>query len=71
MPIDMKGYKVVHGNHAYKCLTAEPIWGDRYIDPGEIYRPEILRVCIIDHDGYFAIIEDHANQFAFLRDGEK
>lgn len=71
MPVDMKGYKVAHGNCVYKCLQVEPLWGGDYVAPGEVSRPESLRVSIIDHDGYFSIIEDQANQFVFLRDREK
>jgi hypothetical protein len=68
MPVNMIGYKVVYGSNAYKCLQVEPLWGPNEIKPGELDKPDLLRVAIIDHDGYFAVIEDHANQFAFLKD---
>lgn len=70
MPVNMSGYKVVHGNHAYKCLQVEPLWGPDGVKQGQLDKPEYLRVAIIDHDGYFAVIEDYANQFAFLKDNE-
>ena len=66
MPVNMKGFKVVHGNQAYKCLQVEPLWGPDEVARGELNKPAYLRVSIIDHDGYFAVIEDYANQFAFL-----
>lgn len=68
MPIDMKGYKVIHENRVYKCLQVEPLWGCDGVKEGELDRPERLRVSIIDHDGYFAAIEDYAKCFAFLKD---
>ena len=70
MPVDMKGYKVVYGSHAYKCLMVETIWDHGYqsVEEGVIERPWKLRVSIIDHDGYFGVIENYANQFAFLKE---
>jgi hypothetical protein len=68
MPVNMIGYKVAHDNCVYKCLQVEPLWGPNGIHDGEMDRPEHLRVAIIDHDGYFAVIDDFANQFVFMKD---
>lgn len=69
MPIDMRGYKVVHGNYAYKCLYVEPTW--EYSDDwclGEIRYPEELRVTFIDHNVKIAQIEDYADKFVFIKE---
>ena len=68
MPVDMKGWKVVYENHAYKCLQVEPIWNGKGCDSHGFERPDILRVSVIDHDARFMVIENYASQFAFLKE---
>ena len=69
MPIDMRGYKVLYENQAYKCLQVEAVYDGATFNEGEcIERPKWLRVAVIDHDAQFMSIYDLANQFSFLKE---
>lgn len=72
MPIDIRGYKVIYGDHAYKALTVEPIWdADCNNPPDGIQKPWRLRVSIIDHDSRFVVIDDYYKYFAFVKEVTK
>lgn len=66
--IDMKGYKVLYGNYAYKCLAVDPIMDSSDGREGTLERPAYLEVHLIDHDGFYAVIRNYANQFVFVKD---
>lgn len=71
MPVNIDGYRVVYGDHAYKALMIEPIWDHDGTARDGIQKPWKLRVSIIDHDSHFVVIEDYAEYFAFIKEGTK
>jgi hypothetical protein len=69
MPVDVRGYKVVYGDKAYKAMTVEPIWDYGEDKPQDgIHKPWRLRVSIIDHESRFAVIDDYYEYFAFVKE---
>ena len=71
MPVDIRGYKVVYGDHAYKAIAVDPIFEYTETAQDGIQKPWKLRVSIIDHDSHFAVIEDYYEYFAFLKEETK
>ena len=72
MPVDIRGYKVIYGDSAYKALNVEPIFDASTDNPQDgIQKPWRLRVSIIDHDSHFAIIDDYYEYFAFVKEATK
>ena len=72
MLIDMKGYKVVYDDKAYKCLAIEEY---SYTGPYNVSGVMVelrdsmkLKVYIINHDSQFDILDGFNNEFAFLKD---
>jgi hypothetical protein len=68
--IDMRGYRVAHGNQVYDCLRAEPIWGEgRSLLDSCVY-PQDLQVWVIDHSAKLAVITDAHSMFRFFKESE-
>ena len=68
--IDMKGYRVVHGNQVYDCLYAEPIWGDAMGPEDCCKYPKDLQLWVVDHSAKLAVITDSHSMFRFFKEGE-
>lgn len=72
MPVDVKGYKVIYGDRAYRCLQVEPYWDASVENPQDgIQKPWRLRVSIIDHESHFVVIDDYYEYFAFVKEATK